>query len=45
MKRTVAKTFEIDFHHDKSKWKDDIAFIISHISKEMMTKNKIPSTL
>jgi len=40
MKRTVAKTFKIDFHHDKSKWKHDISSIISHTSNEIMAKNQ-----
>ena len=26
MKRTVAKKFKADFHHDKSMWKDDKSF-------------------
>jgi len=39
MKRTAAKAFKIDFHHDKSKQKDDIAFI-SHTSNDIMTKNQ-----
>jgi hypothetical protein len=40
MKRAVVKTFKIDFHHDKSMWKDDTAFIISHTSNEIMAKNQ-----
>jgi hypothetical protein len=40
MKRAVAKTFKIDFHHDKMMWKDDTAFITSHTSNEIMAKSQ-----
>jgi hypothetical protein len=40
MKRTVAKTFKVDCDHDKSMWKDDKAFTISHTSNEIKAKNQ-----